>query len=309
MAARTGTTLRSRLSRKLRFQKYLLLMCVPAFTIVLIFHYIPIYGITIAFKDFIAARGIHGSPWVGFKHFSIFFQNPFWWRITRNSLLLGFYSILFAFPAPIILALLFNELKSQPFKRVTQTISYFPNFVSTVIIVGMLKEFAGSGGLFNQIRNTLGLETILYFTRPQYFRPLFIGSDIWQGIGFGTILYLAALSTVDPTLYDVAVIDGANRWQRVWRISIPSISPTIIILLILRMGSILAIDWQKVLLMYHPGIYETADVIGTFVYREGIEGARFSYTAAVGLMQNAVAFVLLVLANQISKSLSETSLW
>lgn len=284
-------------------------MSLPAFALVLIFHYLPIYGITIAFKDFFAARGIMDSPWVGLKHFRIFFLNPYAWRIIRNTLLLGFYSVLFGYPAPIILALLFNELKNGRFKRVTQTISYFPHFISVVIIVGMLKEFAASDGLFNQLRNALGMESVLFFTRPNYFRPLFVGSGIWQRVGWGTILYLAALSNVDPTLYDVASIDGATRWQQVIHISIPAIAPTIIITLILRIGNILALDFQKVLLMYHPGIYETADIIGTYVYREGIEGARYSYTAAVGLFQNVLSFGLLLIANWISRRFSESSLW
>lgn len=251
-------------------------MVLPAFVVVLIFSYLPMYGVLIAFKNFTIIKGVWGSPWVGFKWFKLFFDNPMWWRLMRNTVLLGFYSLLFGFPAPIILALLLNEIKFNPLKRTIQTISYLPHFISIVIIVGMLKELASLNGLFNNLIVRFGGESILFFSESEWFRPLYVVSGIWQNIGWGAIIYLAALSGIDPELYESAVIDGANRFRRAMHITIPSILPTISILFILRIGGILSADFQKVLLMYNALTFETADIIATFVYREGILNARYS---------------------------------
>ncbi|MBP3962837.1 sugar ABC transporter permease [Paenibacillus sp. DLE-14] len=290
-------------------QKYLYLMVLPGFLIVLVFAYFPMYGVLVAFKDYNVAKGIWGSEWVGLKYFKQFLDNPMALRTIKNTLILGAYGLVFGFPAPIILALLLNEIRHTALKKFVQTVSYFPHFISTVIIVGMLKEFASLDGLFNQITGLFGLEPINFMTESKYFRTLFIGSGIWQGIGWGTILYLAALSNADPTLYDVASIDGANRWQKIRNISIPAIMPTIIILFILSVGGILGTDFMKVLLMYNPSTYEKADVIDTYVYRLGIEGGRFEYAAAVGLMLSAVSFLFVLITNRLSRKYSETSLW
>ena len=250
-----------------------------------------------------------GSPWVGLKYFQSFFANPLATRTIRNTLLLGTYNLAWSFPAPILLALLFNELRNERFKKLVQTVSYYPNFVSTVIIVGMLPSFCAADGLFNGIRGAFGLPAANFMSDARYFRTLFIASGIWQGVGFGTIIYLAALSGVDPELYDAADIDGAGRLRKIWHINLPHIRPTIIILFIMAIGGMFNADMQKVLLMYSPSTYEVADIIATYTYREGIEGARFEYSTAVGLFQTAVNFLFLVSANFISRKLSDTSLF
>ncbi|WP_127493996.1 ABC transporter permease [Paenibacillus glycanilyticus] len=290
-------------------QKYLYMMVLPGFLLVLIFSYFPMYGILIAFKDYSVAKGVWDSPWVGFKYFTQFWDNPMAIRTVKNTVLLGVYSLLWGFPAPIILALLFNELRSMKFKKFVQTVSYFPHFISTVIVVGMIKEFTSVDGLVNHITEFFGMEPINFLSESPYFRTIFISSGIWQGIGWGTILYLAALSNVDPTLYDVASIDGANRWEKMKHISLPSILPTTIILFILAVGGILGNDFTKVMLMYNPATYETADVIGTYVYREGLQGGRLEYATAVGLMLSVVAFCLIFITNKIARKFSDSSLW
>ncbi len=308
-AVKTKPTLWQSIIREFKKHKWLYGMALPGILIVFIFNYVPMYGILIAFKDYKVTEGIMGSPWVGFQYFETFFSNPLAVRTIKNTFLLGLYNLLWSFPAPIILALLFNELKNQRFKKIIQTISYYPNFVSTVIIVGMLSTFCASDGLFNDIRGLFGLGPVNFMGEPQYFRTLFISSGIWQGVGYGTIIYLASLSSVDPTLYDVADIDGAGRFQKIWNITLPHLKPTIVILLIMAVGGTLNVDSNKILLMYSPATYETADVIGTYTYREGIQGAQFEYTTAVGLFQTVINFVFLVVTNWISRKLSDTSLF
>jgi putative aldouronate transport system permease protein len=297
------------LVNELKKQYLLFLMVLPAFLVILIFCYFPMYGVQIAFRDYKVSLGFTRSPWVGLKHFRTFFSNPFAYRTIKNTLLLGLYGLLWGFPAPILLALLFNEINNAAFKRVVQTISYLPYFLSTVIIVGMLKNFASNTGIFNQFGAFLGHEPVHFFGESSWFRTLYIGSGIWQGLGWGTIIYLAALSGVNTELYDAAAIDGANRFQRIWHISLPAIFPTISILLILNTGGILAANFEKVLLMYNANIYDVADVIGTYVYREGIGNSKVSYSSAVGLFTSAVSFVLLFITNTISDRLSGNSLW
>jgi len=294
---------------QLSAQKFLYLMILPGFLVVLVFHYFPIYGVLIAFQNFNPRAGIWGSEWIGFTHFKNFFNDPMAFRVVKNTLILGVYSLLWSFPAPIILALLFNELKLPKFKRIAQTISYFPHFLSMIIVAGMLRDFASKDGLFNQIRALFRLDPIMFLLESGYFRTMFIFSGIWQSIGFGTIIYLAAISGIDPTLYDVAEIDGANRFQKAWHITWPHMRPTVTILLIFAISGILGTDFQKVLLLYHPGIYSVADVIGTYTYRVGLVGGRFEFTAAIGLFNSVVAFILLITANFISRKVSETSLW
>lgn len=291
-------------------QRWLVAMVIPGCLLVLIFHYVPIYGIIIAFKNYRLGLTISESPWVGFKWFKLFFSIPMGWRVVRNTVLLGFYSLLFGFPAPIILALLLNEVGNQRFKRAVQTFSYLPHFISIVIVVGMLKELASLKGTFNQFLGLLGQDPIMFFARPEWFRTLYIGSGIWQGIGWGSIIYLAALSGVNPELYEVATIDGAGRFGKMIHVSLPSMLPVVSILLILSVGGILGADSQKVLLMYNPMTFETADVIGTFIIREGIlEGNRFSYTTAIGLLMSAIGFFFVWGANLIARRVSEYNLW
>jgi putative aldouronate transport system permease protein len=290
-------------------QRYLILMTIPAFMVVLVFNYFPMYGIVIAFQDFSVMKGTIASPWVGLKWFEYFFQNPMAMRLVRNTALLGVYSLVWGFPAPIILALLINEIKHKIPRRLVQSISYLPYFVSTVIIVGMLKQIASLDGVVNDLVVFLGMKPIQFFARPEWFRTLFVSSGIWQYVGWSTIIYLAAITSVDIQLYEAAVIDGANRWHRLVHITFPSIIPTILILFILNVGSILGTDYIKVMLMYNPQTFETADVIGTYVYREGIQGARFSYSTAVGLMMSLISFALVFTTNLLSRKVTQVSLW
>ena len=282
-------------------QRWLVLMTVPALATIIIFHYFPLYGIIVAFKNYKPAFGILGSDWVGLRYFEQFFPNAFAWRIIRNTLFLSLYSFIFSFPAPIVLALLLNEVQNQPFKKVVQTISYLPHFISTVIMIGLLKNITAMDGIINRAIEWFGGTSITFMSRPEWFRTLYIASGIWQGVGWGTIIYLAALSGVAPELYEAAVIDGANRWQQAWNVTLPSILPTVVVVMILNIQGILNSDTQKILLMYNAQ--------GTYVYREGIESSRFSYSAAVGLMTSVLSLLLVVMANKISKTITEYSLW
>lgn len=301
----TNKSLWSRINR----HRYLYLMVLPGFLTVLIFNYFPMYGILIAFKKYSVVKGIMDSPWVGFKYFNTFFHDPLAFRVLKNTLLLGLYTLFWSFPAPIILALLFNELRNKRFKKIAQTVSYFPHFISVVIVAGMIKEFAARDGLFNDIISFFGGSPVMFLLEPGYFRTIFISSGIWQGVGFGTIIYLAALSGIDPTLYDVAEVDGANRWKKIVHITWPSLRSTTVILLIFAVGGILGSDFQKIILLYSPETYSVADVIGSYVYRQGILGAQYEYTTAIGLFMSVISFVILYLTNWISRKVSDTSLF
>ena len=290
-------------------QRQLILLSIPGLIIVFVFNYIPIYGILIAFKDYNSAIGIFGSKWVGFEYFATFFKSSYALRLLKNTMLLGVYGLFWSFPAPIILALLLDQLKLPRFKKLVQTVSYFPYFISIVVIVGMVREFASMGGVINSIRGWMGMEATAILTDPSWFRSLFIGSGIWQGIGWGTIIYLAALTNVDPQLHMAATIDGANRWQLVRHITWPAIVPTTTIMLIFAVSGILGSDFQKALLLGNPATYTVSDIIGTYTYREGIQGGRYEYTTAIGFMMSAVSCALLILANRISKAVSENSFW
>jgi putative aldouronate transport system permease protein len=294
---------------KLWQQKYMLLMILPGFLLVFIFNYMPMYGVLMAFEDYSFSRGILGSKWVGLKHFITFFGNPMAFRVVKNTLAMGVYSLLWSFPAPVVFALLLNEIRSARFKKLVQTVSYFPYFISTVIVAGMLLEFCARDGMINQLRMAIGLNPITFLLDPKYFRTIFIASGIWQTTGYGTIIYLAAISNIDPTLYDVASLDGANRFQKMRHITLPAMMPTVTILLIFAVSGILGSDFQKIMLLYTPQTYPVADVIGTYTYREGILGAKFEYSTAIGLFNSLVSFILLSIANFISKRASETSLW
>lgn len=289
--------------------KWLYAMAVPVIAFYICFSYIPMAGIQIAFKDFNFGDGIWGSPWVGFKHFISFFQGPYAWRVVRNTLLISLYTIAICFPAPILFALLLNEIKSKLFKRTIQTVSYLPHFISLVVICGLIKEFTQSTGLISSLLALVGVPAETMLLDPDRFRAVYVVSDLWQTIGWNSIIYLAALSGVDPTLYDAAAVDGAGRLRRVIHVTLPSILPTIIIMFILRIGQFMTVGYDKILLLYNSSIYETADVISTFVYRKGIVESNFSYSAAVGVFNSLVNFILVVVVNKISAKVSETSLW
>ncbi|MGI6634726.1 MAG: ABC transporter permease [Christensenellales bacterium] len=300
------------LSKYIHNNWVLYLMLLPGLINLALFKYLPMYGIVVAFQDFTPKGGFFGSPWVGLKHFEAFFRDPFCWRVIRNTVVLGVQSLVISFPAPIILALLLNELKYPRFKKITQTISYMPYFLSVVIVVGMMKElFSMTDGPINAIIEALGGKRVNFFMQPSAFRPLYIGSGIWQGIGYSSIIYLAAIAGINTEMYESAALDGVNRFQKIWYITLPSILPTISILFILAVGGVLGNDFQKILLMYSPRTYSTADVVSTYVYRYGIEtaGNHMSYSSAVGLLLNVVSLVFLVVANYATGKMSETTLF
>ncbi len=289
--------------------KYVYLMLLPVVIYYLVFYYAPMYGVIIAFKDFTPSQGIWASPWVGLNWFKDFFNSFYSWRIIRNTFLINFYDVLFGFPAPIILALFLNELTSEKFKRWAQTVSYMPHFISVVVTVGLVLNFTAQDGLFNSLITMFGGAPIAFMTDPRWFRTIYVGSGIWQSLGWGSIIYLAALTNIDPTLYEAATVDGAGRWNKLFHITLPGIAPVIIIMLILRVGTMMAIGYEKIILMYNPMLYETADVISTFVYRKGLLQMNYSFSAAVDLFNSLINFILLVSVNQISKKLQSTSLW
>jgi len=289
--------------------KYVYMMLFPVVLFYIIYHYFPMYGLLNAFKNYKPMLGIMGSPWVGFTNFMDFFSSFYFWRIIRNTVILSFYNLLFCFPAPIVLALLLNEVRKRSFKRVVQTISYLPHFVSLVVVIGILIDFFSLNGLVNVIVVALGGERVQYLAEASMFRPLYIGSAIWQQTGWKSIVFLAALASVSPQLYEAAIVDGAGRWKQLVHVTLPSIAPTIIIMLILGMGRIMNLGIDKILLMQNPLNMETSDVIATYVYRRGLIEFDFSYSTAVGLFNSAINFLFLVSINKLSRHVSETSLW
>lgn len=298
--------------RELSKQKQLVLLALPAVVLVFIFKYIPIYGILIAFKDYEASKGVWGSDWLNpiYENFIRFFKNVNSGQIIWNTLKVGVLMLLFTFPAPIIFALLLNELKGKIFKRAVQTISYIPHFISVVVICSMLNGFGSTTGLFNDIREFFGLARVDMNSGSTYFLLEYIGSAVWQGIGWGSIIYLAALSNVDTTLYDVANIDGANRWQKIKNIAWPTIRPTTTILLIMNVGTVLNADFTKILLMQNDTNRSQLDVISTFVYQTGIIQGQFSYSTAVNLFLSVICFILVFGTNAITRKIDpENSLW
>jgi putative aldouronate transport system permease protein len=270
------------------------------------------YGILIAFKDFSPAAGIWGSDWTsghGFQHFIDFFQSYYFTRILKNTLVVSLTSILFGFPAPVILALLLNEIRNEKFKRVTQTISYMPHFISLVVVCSMIKMFTSDKGFVTYLLSLVGGPEVSLLTKPQYFVPVYVLSGIWQEIGWGAIIYLAALSGIDQDLYEAARIDGAGRWKQTLHVTLPGISGTIIIMLLMRMGNVMNVGFEKIILLYNDGIYETADVISTFVYRKGLLDFQWSYSAAVGIFNSVINFIVVIVFNRISRKFGEVSLW
>jgi putative aldouronate transport system permease protein len=297
------------LRRDLFRNRNIYFMAIPVIVFYILFHYMPMYGAVIAFKDFAPARGIVDSPWAGFKHFESFFQSFYFGRVVTNTLAINVMGLVFGFPAPILLALLLNEVRSRWFKRTVQTISYLPHFISIMVIAGLLIDFSSRDGLFNVLIVMFGGESSNLLTRPELFRPLYVGSDIWQGVGWGSIIYLAALSGIDPQLYEAARIDGAGRLRQTFHITLPGILPTIVILLVLRIGQMMNVGFEKIILLYNPNTYETADVISSYVYRKGLLEFSYSFSAAVGLFNSVINFLLLIFANKMSRMLNETSLW
>ena len=287
----------------------LYIMILPVIAYYVLFRYWPMYGIQIAFKKYSPALGIAGSRWIGFKNFDSFFSSVYCWRVIRNTLLISVESLIFDFPMAIIFALLLNELRLEKLKKAVQTVSYLPHFVSLVVICGMIREFTASDGLVNDIIAFFGGQRSTLLLNEKAYRPIYIISKIWQEMGWSSIIYLATLTGIDPTLYDAAFVDGAGRFRRVLHVTLPGLTPTIVIMLILAIGGIMNIGYEKTILLYNASIYETSDIISTYVYRKGLLEANYGFSAAVGLFNSAVNALLVVTANSISRKVSDASLW
>ncbi|SFR53186.1 carbohydrate ABC transporter membrane protein 1, CUT1 family [Yoonia tamlensis] len=304
------TTRLNRIADHLRANWQIYVLLAPTIIWFIVFLYRPMYGLQIAFKDYSVFRGIDGSPWIGFEHFHTLFGSDQFIRALKNTVIISMLTLLFGFPMPIILALMFNEVLNQTYKKTVQTVVYLPHFISTVIISGIvITAFSPSSGVVNTVLDWFGFDKIYFLTKPEWFRPIFIGSGIWQEAGFSSIVFLAAIAGVNPSLYESAVVDGASRWQMMWKITIPSIMPTIIIMLIIRIGNLLEVGFEMIILLYQPATYQTADVVNTYIYRQGLQVGQYDLAAAAGLFNAVVAFVLVMTANTISKRYSRTSLW
>lgn len=275
----------------------------------IIFKYGPMFGNIIAFRRFVPGGSIIGEEWVGFQYFQMFLNDPTFFKVFSNTFILAFLLLVITFPAPIIFALLLNELKNQLFKRFVQTASYLPHFFSIVVVAGMVFEILSLNGPVNALIANLGFDKISFMQLPEWFRTIFVSVDLWQSLGWGAILYLAALTGINEELYEAARIDGANRWKQTIHITIPGILPTIIVLLILNIGNFLQIGFEKVLLLYNPLTYETADVIATYVYRVGLQSGSFSYGTAIGLFESIIGLALVLGANYVSRRITDNSLW
>jgi putative aldouronate transport system permease protein len=299
--------------KRLWAYRFYYLLALPGILYFIIFHYIPMIGIVIAFKDVSPFGGIQGiieAPWVGFRHFERFIQSVFFWDVIQNTLIISGLKILLGFPAPILLALMLNEVLHAPLKRLVQTISYLPHFISWVVVTGLIAALFGtSDGLVTQwLNDTTGGEWS-FLTSPTSFIWLLIGSHVWKTIGWSSIIYLAAITSIDPHLYEAATIDGANRWQMARHITIPSIAFVIAILFIFAIGDLLDAGFEQILLLYSPAVYSVSDIIDTYVYREGLLGLNYSFAAAVGLFKSVLSLVLILLANSIARRLGQTGIW
>lgn len=299
----------NRLKKNFVRYRYIYLLLLPVVVYYAVFCYGPMSGIVIAFQNFKPALGVSGSKWVGWKHFVDFLTGPYAWRLIRNTLMINILQIIFAFPVPIIVALLINEINCKGYKKAVQTISYMPHFISLVVMCGLLVNFCRSDGIFNDFLSLFGFERRNLLAEANLFRPIYVLSGIWQEAGWGSIIYLATLSTVDVGLYEAATIDGANRFQRMLHVSFPGLLPIIIVQLIMRVGNILTTGFEKVFLLYSPLTYDTADIISTYIYRQGLELSNYSYGTAVGLFNSVVNLIILVMANYISRMVTEESLW
>ena len=274
-----------------------------------VFRYVPMAGNIIAFRNYIPGGNIFGEGWIGLDNFAMFLSDPTFWQVFRNTIVLGGLTLLFGFPVPLVLALLLNEVRNRGFKRFVQTTTYLPHFLSIVIVAGMVMQLTSATGSINQLLGVFGIHHVEFLQDPAWFPAIYVISEIWQTAGWGTILYLAALTTIDESLYEAARIDGAGRLRQIWHVTLPGIRPTIITLLILNIGSFMAVGFEKILLLYNPAIYDTADVISTYLYRVGLQSGSFSYAAAIGIFEAVIGLVLVVSANFISRRLIGASLW
>ncbi|TXK41187.1 sugar ABC transporter permease [Nonomuraea sp. C10] len=299
------TTWRRALRRD--WQLYTLALLPLAFF--LVFRYVPMIGNVIAFRKFEPGGSLFGEEWVGLRYVRMFLDDPTFWTVFTNTLVLGGLTLLFCFPLPIVLALLLNEIRTRKLKRFLQSVSYLPHFLSIVIVAGIVMQMTAVDGPINQLLKVVGEEPVPFLQKPEWFRTIYVTSEMWQTVGWGTILYLAALTTIDDQLYEAARIDGAGRWRQIWHVTLPGIRPTIMTLMILNIGTFMAVGFEKVLLLYNPLTYPTADVITTYLYRMGVESSSLSYAAAIGLFEALIGIVLITSANVISRRTVGTSLW
>jgi putative aldouronate transport system permease protein len=303
-------SMRSVIGKRMRKNYELYLFVFPTLVYFIIFHYLPMYGVQIAFKNFLAFKGITESPWVGVEHFERFFRSYQFGIIIKNSILINAYELLVAFPIPIVLALLINQITNQHFRKLIQTVTYMPHFISVVVVVGMLSLFLSPRhGLINQLIVLFGGESVFFMASPEWFKTIYVFSGIWQNAGWATIIYLAALAGVSPEMHEAAVMDGATKPQRIWHIDVPSIMPTIIILFILNIGQFMNIGFEKIYLMQNPLNQDASEVIQTYVYKSGLLGSQYSYSAAIGLFNSVINFILLLTVNTAAKRLNQSSLW
>lgn len=294
----------------LRNNYMLYVMMLPMVLFFIIFLYKPMPGLVIAFKDFSPFKGIWDSPWIGFDHFVEFFTGPYAFRVIKNTLVISLTSLVFGFPAPIILALLLNELRAKRFKKLVQTVSYVPHFISVVVICGLVVNFLSpSSGIVNTMIKQLGGDPIYFLSKPEWFVPIYTLMNIWKSTGYGAIIYIAALTSISEDLYEAARVDGAGRWMQLIHVTLPALVPTIMVMLLIILGNILNVGYESIILLYNPAIYETSDVISTFIYRTGLSEGRYDYATAIGLVNSVVAFALVVSANKLSNRLTQTGLW
>lgn len=296
-------------ARDFKLHWVLYLMFLPVLAYFVTFCYAPMYGIIVAFQRYNPAKGVFGSTWVGLKNFLEFFKSFYFWRLTGNTLILSFLDLVFAFPANILFALLLNELGTKWFKLSVQTVTYLPYFVSIVVVAGLILDFTQKDGVIGDLIAFFGGKRENLMMKPDLFRPVYVITNIWQGVGFGSIIYLAAISGVNGELYEAAVLDGAGRLRQAWHVTLPGIMPTVLILLILRIGSLFAVGFEKILLIYNQNTYSTSDVIATFIYRKGLQEANYGYSTAVGLFNSVINMFFLLSANWLSRRFTDTSLW
>lgn len=310
VSTKKGMPFRKKLWRNVKAHPLLYIMILPAVVYFIVYHYAPMYGMIIALFDYVPTKGVFGSKFVGLKHFKGFLQDPYFFRTMRNTLSINLLLLLGGFPVPIIFAILLNELRSTKFRRVIQTVTYMPHFISSVVICGLMLEFCKTNGVITSLYASLtGADPFNLFSSTTLFQPLYVLMCVWQEFGWDSIIYYAAVTGIDQTLYEAAEIDGANRFKKIIHVTLPGIAPTIVILLIMRIGNMMTLGWDKVLLLQNPLTYKTSDVISTYVYRFGLTNFQYSFATAVGFFNSIINFLLLITANTVSRKLNDTSLW